>query len=135
MKRILLLGLLCLILTGPAAAFTDVSEGDWYGPAVLEMSDLFSGYPDGRFGPNDPISAAQFVSVAARCAQLSPVRGQTGHWASGQLQAALQVGWYDWDEIPPTGESFDRPISRQLAVKILMRALLPEVRPQCPDAR
>lgn len=128
MKRILLLGLLCLILTGPAAAFTDVSEGDWYGPAVLEMSDLFSGYPDGRFGPNDPISAAQFVSVAARCAQLSPVRGQTAHWASGQLQAALQAGWYDWDEIPPTGESFDRPISRQLAVKILMRALLPEVR-------
>jgi len=127
-KRILLLGLLCLILTGPAAAFTDVSEGDWYGPAVLEMSDLFSGYPDGRFGPNDPISAAQFVSVAARCAQLSPVRGQTAHWASGQLQAALQAGWYDWDEIPPTGESFDRPISRQLAVKILMRALLPEVR-------
>ena len=44
------------------------------------------------------------------------------------MEAALQQGWYDWDELPPTGERFDQPISRQLAVKILMRALLPQAR-------
>lgn len=120
-----------LLLTGRASAsFSDVKPGAWYEEAVTEMeaSGLLSGYPDGRFGPGDPITAAQLVTVAARCAGLTPVAGQTDHWAAGQLQAALQAGWYDWDELPPTGESFDQPISRQLAVKILMRALLPEVR-------
>ena len=134
MKRqlFLFLSVLCaLVFAGRAsAAFTDVTPGAWYEAAVTEMEQagLLSGYPDGRFGPGDPISAAQFVSAAARCAGLEPVQGQTGHWASGALQAALQAGWYDWDELPPTGEGFDRPISRQLAVKILMRALLPQVR-------
>ena len=125
----LLLVLLC-VAKGNAAAFSDVQAGNWYAQAVDEMegAGLLSGYPDGRFGPGEPISAAQFVAVTARCAGLSPVQGQTSHWASGSLQAALQAGWYDWDEIPPTGEKFDQPISRQLAVKILMRALLPEAR-------
>ena len=123
---------LCLLLAfgTSAAAFSDVPAGSWYGPAVTEMerAGLISGYPDGRFGPRDPISAAQFVSVAVRCAGLQPVQGQTGHWAAGALQTALQAGWYDWDEIPPTGEKFNKPIARQLAAKILMRALLPDKR-------
>ncbi len=120
---------LCVLLMGTASAFSDVPAGSWYEGAVAEMerTGLLSGYPDGSFGPGDPVSAAQFVSITARCAGLEPVPGQSAHWASGALQAALQAGWYDWDEIPPTGETFDRPIPRQLAVKILMRALLPQV--------
>ncbi len=120
-----------LLLTGTAsAAFPDVRPGAWYTEAVTEMEEagLLHGYPDGTFRPGAPITAAQFVAVTARCAGLSPVPGQTNHWAAGQLQAALQAGWYDWDEIPPTGERFDQPITRQLAVKILMRALLPQIR-------
>jgi endoglucanase len=53
--------------------------------------------------------------------------GQTSHWAAATLQGALEAGWYDWDELPPTGEGFDKPITRQVAVKVLMRALLPDV--------
>lgn len=123
--------LCALLLTGTAsAAFSDVQPGAWYAKAVIEMEEagILHGYPDGTFRPGASITAAQFVAVTARCAGLSPVPGQTDHWASGRLQAALQAGWYDWDEIPPTGERFDKPISRQLAVKILMRALLPQVR-------
>ena len=137
MRRRNLFGLLPLLLlcallltTASSASFSDVPAGAWYAQAITEMeaAGLLSGYPDGRFGPGDPISAAQFVSVTARCAGLEPVRGQTSHLAAGRLQAALQAGWYDWDEIPPTGQTFDRPIPRQLAVKILMRALLPQAR-------
>ncbi|MCI9156282.1 MAG: cellulase family glycosylhydrolase [Lawsonibacter sp.] len=125
-----LLALACLLILTGAARFSDVPEGSWYAQPVGEMAakGLISGYPEGVFGPGDPITAAQFVAIAARCAGLAPVPGQTGHWAAGSLQAALQAGWYDWDEIPPTGERFDQPISRQLAVKILMRALLPQAR-------
>lgn len=130
--KLFLVFVICVLLlpTMTCAVFTDVPEDAWFSRAVTEMREegLLSGFPDGTFRPNDPISAAEFVSVTARCAGLQAVQGQTSHWAAGHLQAALQSGWYDWDELPPTGESFDRPISRQLAVKVLMRALLPQVR-------
>jgi len=87
-----------------------------------------SGYPDGTFQPERTISAAEFVTIITRCAALPPSAGQSGHWAAGMLQAALEAGWYDWDEIPPPGDHHDAPIPRQLAVKILMKALLPDIR-------
>ena len=130
--KVLLSCLLCLLLgwSGAAAAFPDVEAGSWYRDAVEEMtaSGLLSGYPDGSFRPGQTISAAEFVTITARTAGAAPSQGQTAHWAAGYLQAALEKGWYDWDELPPTGEKFDQPIPRQLAVKVLMRALLPERR-------
>ena len=129
LTRTLAAALLCALLPvqGALAAFPDVEPGSWYEEAVAQMagSGLLTGYPDGTFQPGRTISAAEFVAITARRAGLSPVPAQSSHWAAGYLQAALQAGWYDWDEIPPTGETFDRPIPRQLAVKILMRALLP----------
>lgn len=111
-------------------SFPDVAPDAWYWNAVTQMTGLglLRGCEDGAFQPERAISAAEFVTITARCAQLSPGRGQTEHWAAGTMQAALEAGWYDWDEIPPTGEKFDLPIPRQLAVKVLMRALLPNVR-------
>lgn len=129
---VLLAAALCLALfvLPVRASFSDVSPGDWYEGAVSQLTQAgaLKGYPDGTFRPNASISAAEFVSVAVRLAKLPGGQGQTPHWAADQLQGALQAGWYDWDEIPPTGETFDQPIPRQLAVKILMKALLPQAR-------
>ena len=121
----LLIAALCV--TG-AAAFSDVPSGAWYAGTVAAMTEngLLTGYPDGSFRPNSTISAAEFVSVTARCAGLQPAAGVAAHWASGTMQAALDAGWYDWDELPPTGEAYDKPITRQVAVNTLMRALLPD---------
>lgn len=128
----LLAAALCLALfvLPVRASFSDVSPGDWYEGAVSQLTQAgaLKGYPDGTFRPNASISAAEFVSVAVRLAKLPGGQGQAPHWAADQLQGALQAGWYDWDEIPPTGETFDQPIPRQLAVKILMKALLPQAR-------
>ena len=123
----------CLILLSVSAAhaaYSDVMPGSWYEAAVTQMAQegILTGYPDGTFRPGQPVTAAEFVTIAARAAGLPPVQAQGGHWAAGRIQAALQAGWYDWDELPPTGEQFDQPITRQLAVKILMRALLPDIR-------
>lgn len=132
MKRLLALlaaVAVCLILNvlPVRAAFSDVAPGSWYEGAITELTQAgaLAGYPDGAFRPDQAISAAEFVTITARLAGLSEVPGQTGHWAAGHMQAALQAGWYDWDELPPTGTRFDQPIPRQLAVKILMKALLP----------
>lgn len=120
-----------LLGTAPGgAAFSDVAPGSWYAGDVAAMTEAgaLKGYPDGTFRPENEITAAEFVAVAARLAGLPEGTGQTAHWAAGYLQGALEAVWYDWDELPPTGEKFDQPIPRQLAVKVLMRALLPEAR-------
>jgi len=113
-----------------AGAFSDVAQGAWYESAVTEMASqgyLF-GFPDGRFRPGDTVSAGQFTSLVGRCSGEPEGTGQGSHWAAGWVQTALEKGWLDWDECPPTGELFDKPITRQLAVKLIMRALLPDAR-------
>ncbi len=129
----LALALLCqLTLLAPQswAAYTDVPQGAWYFDMVNQMSQtgLLSGYQDGSFRPDSPITAAEFTAVTARAAGLSPSAASGGHWAAGIMKAALDRGWYDWDELPPTGEGYDQPIPRQLAAKIAMKALAPDVR-------
>ena len=112
------------------SSYGDVDPGDWFYENVVSMSDLgyLNGYPDGSFRPNDSITAAEFVTVAARMKELSPLAAQNSHWAGGLLSAALSCGWYDWDELPPTAENYDKPICRELAVKVVMRAFLPKAR-------
>lgn len=85
------------------AAFSDVAPGAWYEQDVSAMAEAgaLTGYPDGSFRPGRAITAAEFVSVAARLAKLPEGRGQTAHWAAGRMQSALEAGWYDWDELPP----------------------------------
>ena len=131
MKRlqyVLCLALVLALGVLHAGAFSDVPASAWYAGTVSAMTEqnLLKGYPDGTFRPNSTISAAEFVFVVARCGNLQPTTGTTAHWASGTLQAALDAGWYDWDELPPTGETYDKPITRQVAVSTLMRALLPD---------
>ena len=124
---LLFLLLLCLPAT-IAAAFSDVKSSDWFAADVGDMTaeGLICGYPDGTFRPGRTITAAEFVSIVGRCGGLEPAASSSSHWAAGTMQAALEAGWYDWDELPPTGEKYDLPLPRQLAVNILMRALLPD---------
>ena len=52
------------------AEFTDVAEGDWYaqGAAWAARWGVASGYGDGRFGPDDPITREQLAVMLYRCA-------------------------------------------------------------------
>ena len=110
-----------------AAKFSDIAN-HWAKDeiSIAYNNGWITGYPDGTFRPNDTITAAEFVSVVARCGGIPDSVTYDAHWAAGTMQAALDAGWYDWDEIPPSGEKYDKPIVRQLAVSILMRALLPD---------
>lgn len=113
-------------LQDPPPKFTDVKPGSWYAADVSELASLglVKGFTDGSFRPGKTISAAEFVTIVARCAGVSAP--SSGYWAAPYLSAGLERGWYDWDEIPPTGEKFNKPVTRELAAKILMRALLPD---------
>lgn len=53
------------------ASFSDVEPGSWYSDAVSWVTayDLVSGYGDGRFGPDDPVTREQIAVIFYRYAQ------------------------------------------------------------------
>jgi aryl-phospho-beta-D-glucosidase BglC (GH1 family) len=109
--------------------FSDVQSSSWYYDTVTQMTEKgwLNGYPDGTFRPNATITGAEYTSVIARIKGLgSSSNTVSNHWASGILQSALDAGYYDYDELPPTGEKYDSIITRQTAVSILMRAFAPD---------
>lgn len=52
------------------SAFADVAPGEWYARAIAwaNVKGIVNGYPDGRFGPNDPITREQMAAILYRYA-------------------------------------------------------------------
>ena len=50
--------------------FSDVGGGQWYSDAILwaNENNVVEGYADGRFGPNDPVTREQAVTILYRFA-------------------------------------------------------------------
>lgn len=119
-----------LLMSVNAFAFTDVNENDWYYENVTEMSErgYLNGYEDGSFRPNGTVTKAELVSVVMRAAVIPEGEKKNSHWADGMIQGGLSAGLFDWDEVPPTAQNYDEPITRQLAVKITMKGILKDFR-------
>ena len=84
-----------------AKTFKDVKAKDWYADPVAYASyrGIVSGYPDGTFKPNAPISRAEFASIAARFADLTKTEPLSfsdvakGNWAYNSIAKASSQGW------------------------------------------
>ena len=112
-------------------SFTDVYAGQWHERAELTLASLgiLEGFPDGSFRPEDPVTRAQFVTIAVRFAYSLPqdVAKSTfydlseAHWGCRYIMMALQFGW-----ITGYGDGSFRPdlhLSRSEAVTIVNRML------------
>ena len=81
--------------------YKDIKENDWYAYAVTFMSEkkLVSGYPDGTFKPNAPITRAEFASIASRFDSLADKADlkfsdvSKNHWAYKVICSAEAKGW------------------------------------------
>lgn len=80
-------------------AFSDVNGSDWFAEPINKLTALgiISGYADGSFKPNAPITRAEYVSMIA---QFKKVKSNTqafndvkGHWAAQAISAAKENGW------------------------------------------
>jgi uncharacterized repeat protein (TIGR02543 family) len=83
------------------ASFSDVPIYGWYYQAVayLQKHDVISGYPDGTFRPENPITRAEFAAIASRFDDLEINVPNVfndvpaGHWAVGLINSAAAKGW------------------------------------------
>ena len=105
-NRAMLVTILYRLAGSPAvdggSAFTDVAGGDWYasGVAWASANGIVTGYGDGRFGPNDPITREQMAAILYRYAGFAgqSTTGQadlSGYTDAGQVSpyAAEAMGW------------------------------------------
>ena len=83
-------------------AYSDVPDTAWYATAVSTLSKMgvISGYPDGTFRPNAPITRAEFAAMIARFDETAksadmPFTDISGHWAENAIGKAYGNGWVE----------------------------------------
>ena len=83
-------------------AYSDVPDTAWYSTAVSTLSKMgvISGYPDGTFRPNAPITRAEFAAMIARFDETAKSAGTpftdiSGHWAENAIGKAYGNGWVE----------------------------------------
>ncbi len=82
--------------------FSDV-QGNWAQTCIVELTQrgIISGYPDGTFRPNNPVTRAEFASMVGKAFPNSPrVRSATqfvdvssSFWAYNSISYASQTGF------------------------------------------
>ena len=81
--------------------FSDIQAGDWYANTVgyAVQVGIVSGYPDGSFKPNKPITRAEFASIASRFDALAQGNNiafndlAPSHWGYNAIRSAASKGW------------------------------------------
>ena len=80
-------------------SYKDIGEA-WYTRAVkiVTEANVFSGYDDGNFKPEDKITRNEWIATLKRFQDLGDVSGnhmklKDGHWALGEIEAAYEEGW------------------------------------------
>lgn len=110
--------------------FDDVDNDRWSNKAISTMANggYVNGYEDGTFKPANPITRAEFVTIATRMfavdevyAKIVDFRDVSGHWAEKYINYATASGWidgYDGNTFKP-----DKYITRAEVMKIVNHML------------
>lgn len=112
-----------------ANPYFDVALGNWFNNAVstLSKADIVTGYPDGSFRPNAPITRAEFAAIAARFSEVVYNGGSSftdvpsNHWAARYIALAEHLGWIAG--YPDGSFRPDQAITRAEAMTLINRVL------------
>lgn len=85
---------LAAVPSARAAGFRDVPGDHWAYQAILDAAEsgLTAGYSDGRFGPGDEVTYAQFTAFLARAFYGRPVQSPSSPWYKTYLDAVSGDG-------------------------------------------
>ena len=104
------------------AAFADVAAESWYGPAVAWAAEagLVQGYSETEFGPEDPLTREQILTILHRWAGCPEAEAEAlpetvSDYARDALSWALSTGLTEPDAAPGA------PVCRAEAAEILMK--------------
>ncbi len=124
--------------------FSDVENERWSNKAIstIAKGNYINGYEDGTFKPANPITRAEFVTIAARIYAVDEVytydvdfTDVKGHWAEKYINYATASGWIDGYE----DNTFkpDKYITRAEVMKIINHVLNRRVKEEglIPDAK
>ena len=114
------------------AEYHDLTADAWYADAVSRCAaaGILTGYPDGTFRPNDPVTREQACAMLARALGIAEARraalsgfpdaADTGDWAEGYVAAMLDRGILTGlnGKLAPKA-----PVTRAQFVTILDRAI------------
>ena len=108
--------------------YKDVKQ-KWYTEAIVitTQANVFKGYDDGYFRPEEKISRAEWIATLKRFQQLQDADGnrmglKENHWATKEVEAAYEEGWL---QIYTNGNAkFDanKPITREEVAAVSNRA-------------
>ena len=107
--------------------YSDVNRGDWFNNAISTLSNagIVTGYNDGTFRPNQPITRGEMAKIIANFANLSK-GGKTfsdlsGHWSKTYVELAAGNGWIAG--YPDGSFRPDQKITRAETVTMINRVL------------
>ncbi|SET34187.1 Leucine rich repeat-containing protein [Natronincola peptidivorans] len=102
-KTALLISLLMLITMMPLAVFGETNdlEGHWAGAVINKWIEegLASGYPDGSFRPNNPITRAEFIALTNKAFEFTEETTisfndvKEGDWFAASIKRAIAAGY------------------------------------------
>ncbi len=115
--------------TSPPGGFTDLI-GHWAATTVVGLVEkgIISGYPDGTFRPDRPISRGEFCAILSRALNLENVEEGSqfsdisAHWARGNILALMEKGYIKG--YPDGTFGPDREIKRAEIAAIIVRVKL-----------
>ena len=132
MKKTLIRRILGMVLTtflilgsclvpAMASQFRDI-DGHWAEKYITAMVNAggISGYKDGTFRPNDPITSTEFMSILLRVTGNPPAKG--GDWTTSVLKKAYSLGVYVYWSPDGSDASANYPMTKEEAALVLTRA-------------
>ncbi|MCD1261192.1 S-layer homology domain-containing protein [Paenibacillus athensensis] len=113
--------------TATDIAYSDVPAGHWAAAAISKATTmkLMSGYPDGTFGPDRPITRAEMASLVSLLATANSdgagFSDIAGHWAQAAILKAQGAGLIEG--YPDGSFQPEQAITRAEAVAIINKTL------------
>lgn len=110
--------------------FTDVSQNFWAKDYIAELTSrgILTGFPDGKFRPNEPVTRAQFAALVSSVFNKNKVRNlinfrdvSTKYWAYEGVRDAYEMGFL---EVGNSNEfNPDQSLTRLQVITSLVRGL------------
>ena len=107
--------------------YSDVNAGDWFNNAISTLSNagIVTGYNDGTFRPNQPITRGEMAKIIANFANLKhgdkTFTDLAGHWSKSYVELAAGNGWIAG--YPDGSFRPDQKITRAETVTMINRVL------------